>query len=280
MALGRYPEAGPHYAARFALPELALRPPEGLPCPKWAGEDLAGKRVVVFPEMGFGDQIQHARFAALMRDRGAEVCLLCLPGLERLLGESLPGVRVIAARGRVDFPDPDLWMMSGDMMFLPGVALETLPAAPYLRTSQAAPPLPEGFKVGLVTAGNPSHKNDANRSLPSPAAERLRASLPGRIIDLTPETTGARDFADTAAVIGALDLVVTVDTSVAHLAGALGQRALVLIPALNTDWRWMHERADSPWYPSLRLYRAHLSAGWPPAIERLVRDVRAIADGG
>lgn len=280
MAQGRYPEAGPHYAARFALPQLGLRKPEDLPYPKWSGEDLAGKRVVVFPEMGFGDQIQHARFAALLRDRGADVTLLCLPGLDRLFTESFPGVRVIAANGPVDFPDPDAWMMTGDLMFLPGVTLETLPAAPYLRTSQPVPPLPEGFKVGLVTAGNPNHKNDANRSLVPAMAADLRARLPGHVLDLRPEATGARDFADTAALIGALDVVVTVDTSVAHLAGAVGKRTLVLIPALNTDWRWLHDREDTPWYPSLRLYRAHPSAGWAPAIEQVAREVGAMAGLG
>lgn len=279
LAQGRYPEAGPHYAARFSLPQLGLKKPEGLPCPQWSGEALAGKRVVVFPEMGFGDQLQQARFAGLMRDRGAEVTLLCLPGLERLLAESLPGVRVIAARGSVDFSDPDAWMMSSDLMFLPGVTLETLPNAPYLRTDQPTPTLPDGYKIGLVTAGNPVHKNDANRSLPPALAGQLRTSLPGHVISLAPEATGARDFADTAALIRGLDLVVTVDTSVAHLAGGLGKRALVLIPALNTDWRWMHDREDSVWYPSLRLYRAHPTTGWAPALERLVRDVQAEASG-
>lgn len=276
MAQGRYPEAGPHYAARFYVPELNVRPPEGLGCPRWSGEALAGKRVVVFPEMGFGDQIQHARFVALMRDQGCEVTLLCRPALERLFADSLPGVRVVAASGSVDLPDPDLWMMSGDLMFLPGVTLETLPNAPYLR----APPPPAAasdLTIGLATAGNPHHGNDANRSLPADLADRLRRGLPGRVVSLAPADTGARDFAETAALMAALDLVVTVDTSVAHLAGALGKRALVLIPAVNTDWRWMHGRADSPWYPSLRLYRAHPVAGWSPAIERLLCDAPAEA---
>jgi len=277
MAQGRYPEAGSHYAARFALTQLGLQRPEGLSCPKWSGQALAGRHVVVFPEMGFGDQIQHARFAALLRDHGAEVTLLCLPGLDRLFTHSFPGVRVIAARGPVDFPDPDFWMTTGDLMFLPGITLETLPSAPYLRTHQPVPPLPAGFKVGLATFGNPAHKNDANRSLAPELAQRLRASLPGHVLSLAPEATGARDFADTAALIGALDVVVTVDTSVAHLAGGLGKRTLVLIPAVNTDWRWLHDRDDSPWYPSARLYRADPMTGWSPAIERLVQDVRAMA---
>ena len=100
------------------------------------------------------------------------------------------------------------------------------------------------------------------------------------MIDLAPAATGARDFADTAALIGGLDLVVTVDTSAAHLAGALGARTFVLVPGVNTDWRWMHGRDDSPWYPSLRLYRADPRAGWAPALQRLVHDVRAAAGEG
>lgn len=280
LAQGRYPEAGLLYPARFELPQLGLGRPKDMTCPEWSGEDLAGKRLLVLPEMGFGDQIQHARFAALLRDRGAEVWLLCLPPLERLFATSLPGVHVAAARGSVEFPDPDFWTMSGNLMFLPGVTAETLSTAPYLRAAAAAPPLPSGFKIGLMTAGNPEHKNDADRSLPPALAERLRASLPGRVVSLDPAVNGARDFADTAALMTGLDLVVTVDTSVAHLAGALGKQALVLIPAVNTDWRWMHEREDSIWYPSLRLYRAHPTAGWTPALERLVRDAHALANGG
>ena len=278
LAMGRYPEAGAFYSARFDLPQLGVEKPKGFPHPEWSGEDLAGKRLVVFPEMGFGDQIQHARFIGLLRDRGADVWLLCRPELERLFAASLPGVHVSAARGTVDFPDPDFWMMGGNLMFLPGVTAETLPTRPYLHAPAPAPPLPAGFKVGLVTAGNPAHKNDANRSLPPQLAEQLRTNLPGHVVDLAPSATGARDFADTAAVISGLDLVVTVDTSAAHLAGAMGKPTFVLIPAINTDWRWMHDREDSIWYPSLRLFRAHPTAGWAPALERLVGAVRAEAD--
>jgi len=277
MAQGRFPEAGPLYAARFELPQLGLRKPAGLPCPEWRGEDLAGKRLVVFPEMGFGDQIQHARFAALLRDRGAQVALLCLPELARLFAASLPGVHVAAAQGRTEFPDPDYWTMSGALMFMPGMTLETLPAAPYLRSPQPAATRPPGRRIGLVTAGNPEHKNDANRSLSPELAEQLRAALPGEVVDLAPAATGARDFADTAALMDSLDLVVTVDTSTAHLAGALGKRGFVLVPAINTDWRWMHGREDTPWYPSLRLYRADPRTGWAAALDRLASDIKAEA---
>jgi tetratricopeptide (TPR) repeat protein len=276
MAQGRYPEAWPYYEARFEIPQLGLRKP-AMPYPEWRGEDLTGRRLLIFSEMGFGDQIQHARFAAVLRDRGVAVTLACRPGLARLLADSLPGVEVLAIDGELRLPPQDCWTTSGALMGLLGVTPETLPAAPYLRAPASHAPPPAGFKVGLKTAGDRSHGNDAWRSLSTAEAEALRASLPGQVVDLSPEATGAADFAETAALVGQLDLVVSVDTSVAHLAGALGKRGFVLIPAFNTDWRWMHERTDSPWYPSLSLYRADPKAGWGPALDRLARDAAALA---
>jgi hypothetical protein len=277
LAQGRYPEAFPLYDARFELPQLGLHKP-ALPFPEWRGEDLAGKRLLIFSEMGFGDQIQHARFAATLRDRGVGVSLACRPGLVRLLADSLPGVEVVPIEGRMSFTEPDAWTSSGSVMGWLGVTPETLPNAPYLRAPAPERPPAAGFKVGLRTSGDPAHGNDGHRSLSPAQAETLRASLPGQVIDLAPEATGARDFAETAAIVGELDLVVSVDTSVAHLAGAMGKRGFVLIPAFNTDWRWMHDRTDSPWYPSLTLYRSDLKAGWGPALERLARDARGLAE--
>lgn len=279
LAQGRYAEAWPHYEARFEIPALGIDAP-ALPFPRWRGEDVAGKRILIFPEMGFGDQIQHARFALALRDRGAEVHLFCAPQLHRLFADSLEGVHVAAATGQVEFPDPDFWTMSATLMSLIGVTPETLPSAPYLQAPPARPATPPGFKVGVVTHGNPKHANDANRSLPPELAARLRNLLPGAVIELAPAATGARDFADTAALVAELDLVVSVDTSVAHLAGALGRKTFVLLPAVNTDWRWMTDRTDSPWYPSLTLYRADPRAGWAPAIERLAADAQALSRRG
>jgi tetratricopeptide (TPR) repeat protein len=280
LAQGRFSEAWPHYEARFEIPQLGIRRPGGLPYPAWRGEDLAGKRILIFPEMGFGDQIQHARFALTLRDRGAAAHLFCAPELERLFAASLDGVEVAAASGQVEFPDPDYWTTCATLMTLVGVTPETLPNAPYLRAPQPGPARPPGFRVGVMTAGNPKHANDANRSLSPELAEQLRARLPGAVVELAPAASGARDFADTAAIIESLDLVVTVDTAVAHLTGALGKPGLLLAPAFGADWRWMLARADSPWYPSLTLYRSDRRAGWAPALERLIEDVRVRAAGG
>lgn len=274
LSQGRLAEGFHFFEARHALPRLAK---PALPFPEWRGEPLAGKRLLIWPEQGFGDQIQFARFAPILKAQGVDVTILCRPGLERLFAQSLE-VRVKAAAGAVDFPDPDAWVMAGSLAARMGVTLEAVPAEAYLRS--ASPPSTPwaGLKVGVMSAGNPEHSNDANRSLPQADAKRLR-SLAADIVELDPAVSGARDFADTADIIAGLDLVVSVDTAVAHLAGAMGKPCWVLIPAVSTDWRWLRERADSPWYPSMRLYRQATPGDWSPEIARITTDVAALRSG-
>ena len=269
---GRFPEGFAYLEARHAMPTMAK---PALPCPEWLGGPVAGKALLIWPEQGFGDQIQFARFAPILQRMGADVTLLCRPGLVRLFAGAL-GVRVLGAAGAVEFPDPDLFVMQGSLAARLGVTVDTVPAAPYLRAVSGWPDLGPGFKVGLKTQGNPGHHNDANRSLPREAAERLRA-LPARIVSLEPEDTGAQDFADTAAIVDQLDLVITVDTAVAHLAGAMGKPCWVLIPAIETDWRWLRERTDSPWYPSVRLYRHTVPGDWAGPLDRIAADLAALS---
>jgi len=263
LSQGRYAEGWPHYDARHEIPELGLVKPR-LPFPEWRGEDPAGRRLLIFPEQGLGDQIQFARFAPWLAGHGADVTLMCHPALARLFGQSFD-VRVIAASGAVDFPDPDYWVMSGSVAGRSGLRPDELPNAPYLRTD---PPAGGGAGgIGLATHGNPAHANDANRSLAPALAERLFA-LPGAI-SLHPEDTGATDFAQTAAIVDGLDLVISVDTSVAHLAAAMGKPTWVLLPKLMTDWRWMEGREDSPWYPTAKLFRQANPGDWGPAIDAI-----------
>jgi ADP-heptose:LPS heptosyltransferase len=125
--------------------------------------------------------------------------------------------------------------------------------------------------VGLVTRGSPTHRNDAHRSLPDALAAELRAA-PGAV-SLHPEDSGARDLQETAEIIAGLDLVVTVDTAVAHLAGSLGKPTWVLLPAHGCDWRWLRDRLDSPWYPSVRLYRQAAPGGWSEVVAAVRRDL-------
>ena len=268
MARGDYPGGWPLYEARRSIPAFKIMTPS-LPFPEWRGEDPAGKRIVLFPEQGLGDNIQFARFALTLRDRGAQVLMLCRPSLTCLLRDSLEGVEVQAAEGSVDMGEPDYWALFGSLPGTLGLTLETLPTAPYLRAPSGGAARTTGpLRIGLVTKGSPVHQNDAHRSLNDDAAARLR-TLPGEIVSLQPEDSGARDFAGTAAIIEGLDLVITVDTSVAHLAGAMGKTAFVLIPGFGTDWRWLQGRDDSPWYPSLRLFRGAVNGDWSPALGRL-----------
>jgi hypothetical protein len=208
----------------------------------------------------------YARFAPILKARGADVTLLSLPSLSRLFAASL-GVAVFAMSGKVEVPDPDLWVLTASLPARFGVTPGTVPAAPYL----AAEPRAAGGRIGVMARGNPRHPFDATRSLPPPEAERLLA-LPGAV-DLSPAATGAADFLDTARVVSGLDLVVTVDTSVAHLAGALGTPVWILLPVEGCDWRWMDRREDSPWYPSARLIRQPRPGDWRTVLDTVEREL-------
>jgi Flp pilus assembly protein TadD len=276
--------------------------------PPWNGEDLTGKTLLVHAEQGYGDAIQFVRYVPLLAARGARVVLLCQPPLERLLrsvdgvSQVVPGIGSAADLPPLDFHCP---MMS--LPFLFGTSLESVPASvPYLRPdpsllehwrakvqAAAGPPAVNAAKVGLVWAGNPDHINDAHRSVTleqlAPLArtgatffslQKGRAAsqvaAPPAAMKLVDLTDGLADFSDTAALVASLDLVITVDTAVAHVAGALGIPAWVLIAAEH-DWRWMQRRADTPWYPSLRLFRQSALGQWPEVIERVAQ---ALADHG
>jgi tetratricopeptide (TPR) repeat protein len=271
--------------------------------PLWRGnEPVAGKTVLLHAEQGYGDTLQFCRYASLLADRGATVVLEVPAALKSVL-RTLRGVQRIVSEGETvgafDFQCP---IMSLPLAF--GTELGSVPSAiPYLHADshkvrewaarlQAA--APGQLKVGLVWSGNPRHNNDENRSIPlaeltplfGPAAtfvsvqpfvrERDVAALAAMsILDWGRELG---DFADTAALLAALDLVITVDTSVAHLAGALGRPVWVLLPYVP-DWRWLLEREDSPWYSSARLFRQHRPGDWPSLIRRVAQALLAQAQG-
>jgi tetratricopeptide (TPR) repeat protein len=277
-ALAQFLLADGRYQEGFALWErrhdLAERAKPSLPFPEWRGEPVAGKKLLIWPEQGFGDQIMFARFAPALRDSGADVTLLCWPGLTRLFDDSL-GVRVLPASGAVEFPDPDFWVMTMTLAGRMGASPQTLPAPPYLRATGSWPALPAGLKVGLATVAGAHLPGASSRSLPDDQALRLKA-LPAQIIDLSPASTGARDFADTAAIVEQLDLVISVDTSMAHLAGGMGKPCWVLVPT-PSDWRWMHSREDSPWYPTARVYRQPTPGDWASMVDRVIEDFERLA---
>lgn len=257
FAQGRFAEGADFYESRLARVQHPA-----LPWPRWRGEPLEGRRVLIWPEQGLGDQIMCARFAVALSASACDVTLICAPPLQRLFRQSLP-LRVLPARGQLAFPDPDVWLWT--MSLLKAVGVQAIQSAPYLTADHVTAP----YRVGVATRGSATNANDACRSLPNHAAAELLA-LPGAG-SLLPEHTGARDMLDTAEIIAGLDLVVSVDTSIAHLAGAMGKPVWILLPAYGTDWRWLREREDTPWYPSARLLRQKTPGDWSALIDQVRR---------
>ncbi|TJZ77475.1 tetratricopeptide repeat protein [Chitiniphilus eburneus] len=288
LARGQWRPGWVEHETRFDphLKYPTLRPAH-LPGQRWQGQSLAGQSILLWLEQGYGDQIQFCRYAMRLKQMGAaRVAVACQPVLVTLL-RSLGGVDQVLAHTDTQAAGLrfDYWAMSMDVPRHGGGTPETWPASlPYLAPDPAhrarwQARLPDsGFKVGVCWRGNPLHHNDRQRSLPAVATLAPLARIPGiHWISLQPGTQpsapegmallplGAEfeDFADTAAVIDQLDLVISVDSAVAHLAGALACPCWVLLPAIGTDWRWQRERGDSPWYPeTMRLFRQDQPGDW------------------
>lgn len=289
LTQGNLADGFPEYEFRTQSKHFDLKG-RAFPQPRWDGGDVAGKRLLLHTEQGLGDTIQFSRYATLLAERGAEVIFESPPELVELL-KRLDGVREIVIRGE-PLPSFDLHASVVSLPMLFKTTLETIPAkVPYLspppeRIARWSEILGESTgtrRVGLVWAGNPDHTNDAQRSIPLAAFDPL-ASVPGvtwfslqktRSMSLIPavgsalgmidHTTALLDFADTAALISQLDLVITVDTAVAHLAGAMGKPVWTLV-AYVPDWRWLKDRTDSPWYPSMRIFRQSTLGNWSSVI--------------
>ncbi len=298
---GRSREAWPHHEFRWGYPPL-VRLRAGFPKPAWSGQDLRGKTILLRAEQGLGDTVQFLRYAPWLKCLGATVIARVQAPLIRL-AKGCYGVDRILDK---DEPTPD-WDFYCHPMSLPavfGTELDTIPShGPYLRVDsdvqrEWAPRFPatDRLRVGLVWAGSPEHQRDLHRSLPlsalsgllslegvefyslqkGPAVDELvRAEVGRRVQNLSADLA---DFSDTAAVIERLDLVISVDTSVAHVAGALGRPVWMMIPA-PADWRWMNDRADSPWYPSMRLFRQSERGQWGSVAAEITAALAAIVRG-
>lgn len=257
-----------------------------LPGPQWDGSDPTGRTILVRAEQGFGDIIQFARYLPLMHEAGGDAVLVCPAAMAPLM-RSMPGIRVVT-QGSVP-PRYNSWI---DQMSLPRVFHATLGTLPGANGYLQADPtrvagwranLPVGRKVGVVFAGNALHGNDRRRSVPPRTAFPL-PEIPGVTyinlhhgptamgLGLTDLTAQLTDYAETAALLANLDLIVTVDTSIAHLAGAMGRPAWVLLPAAP-DWRWLLARTDSPWYASLRLLRQQRAGDWAPVLAQVTHEL-------
>lgn len=292
LAAGRLTEGFGEYN-QSRLHDLQSHPPAQ---PRWHGEPIPGRTLLLHAEQGFGDEIQYVRFLPQLRERVAQLILQCRPELKTLFTRCV-GADMVIAHGE-PLPPFDYVSSLPSLPGILGVTLATIPnQVPYLKLPATAGQLPSApgdpLKVGIVWAGNPTHHNDAARSIPleefAPilipgiAFYSLQAAVPLRdetyfrslpnLLDL-PGRLGS--FLETAAIIMELDLVIAVDTAVAHLAGALGKPVWTLLP-LVPDWRWLLDREDTPWYPTMRLFRQKNRGQWQPVIARVAAELRQAA---
>ena len=265
--------------------------------PLWThADDVANKTVLLHAEQGFGDTIEFCRYAPLVAERGARVILEVQEPLRELM-QDLPGVAQVVTRGEA-LPDFDLQCPLLSVPLAMGTTLATIPAqVPYLSARPDAVAEWNALlgpkirpRIGLAWSGSPSHRNDRNRSIGlaafSPLLERdasyvcLQPAVSAADADLLRARGDVaqfgeklKTFADTAALIANLDLVIAVDTAVVHLAGALAKPVWVLLPFVP-DWRWLLDRADNPWYPTARLFRQDQSRSWDTVIARVAAALR------
>ncbi|MEG3937865.1 tetratricopeptide repeat protein [Microcoleus sp. S36b_A3] len=286
LLFGDYQRGFAEYEWRWRTPTLQ---PRQFLQPLWDGSDLQGKTILLHVEQGLGDSIQFIRYAPILRSRGAKIMVACYPELMRLFA-TVAGIEYLS----VSFEGLPVFDFHAPLMSLPrilGTTLETIPAnIPYLTPPaecKFALASDAKFKVGIVWAGNPTRRKDNQRScslsdfiplfevagiafysLQKNLSESDRTLLNHHLVpDLSPHLN---DLADTASAISQLDLVISVDTSVAHLAGALGKPVWVLL-SFAPDWRWLLDREDNPWYPTARLFRQSQPQNW----QQLFQDVQA-----
>jgi Flp pilus assembly protein TadD len=304
LALGEYEEGWSRYESRYdaALSRHFATVPQA-PWPMWNGESLAGKSLIVWPEQGFGDILQFCRYAPMLKALGLKTLSIACPPPLAPLFQSLDGVDfVYSLDGEGTIAQHDYWCFVMSLPHRFGTTAENIPAfMPYLRApaelvSLWQERLPKArLRVGLVWAGNPrlhtpaSNAIDQRRSVTAETfvpilqvpgvtfvslqkGEGTQEQIGNLPLEFRPfdPMDGVKDFADTAAIIESLDLIIAVDTSVAHLAGALN-KPVWLLSRYAACWRWLRGRTDSPWYPSMRLFRQRDAGEWGPVIDE-VRD--------
>jgi tetratricopeptide (TPR) repeat protein len=311
LRLGDWRQGWPGYEARWRFREVH-RWPRVFSQPHWQGEPLEGRRILLHAEQGLGDTIQFSRYATLVAARGGQVILQVQEPALRLM-ESLATVRAGLAEPALLGAKPPEFDLECPLLSLPavfGTTVETVPwpgaylgADPELVFDKKmrlfdlwpeARPREQPLRVGVAWAGNPRYKADRQRSvslatlLPllrvpgvtwitlqkGPAAEEL-AALPGDVF-VWDGSSHDRDLAETAALVATLDLVVTTDTCIAHLAGAMGKPVWILLPHLS-DWRWMQQIETTPWYPTARLFRQRSPGDWAGVLERAIGELSELS---
>jgi tetratricopeptide (TPR) repeat protein len=300
LSTGNFAEGWKEYEWRWQCKPLT---PPSFPQPRWDGSDLKGKTILLYAEQGLGDTLQFVRYAPLVKKRGGTVLLGCQKALARLL-ESAKGIDRLVPFGS-GMPAFDVYIPLISLPGLFGTTADNVPGeVPYLSANAGLVDhwrkqfeSIKAFKVGIAWQGNSQYKGDRQRSIPlaqftplawldgvrlislqkvagveqiAPLADRLPILDLGDRLD---EASGP--FMDTAAVMKNLDLIITSDTAVAHLAGALGVPTWVALPAVP-DWRWLLDREDSPWYPTMRLFRQKERGNWEEVFQRIARELKAL----
>ncbi len=269
------------------------------PQPLWDGSDIQGKTILIYTEQGSGDAIQFIRYIPLLAQRGCRIILVCIADLIPLFA-TIPGIDRIIPPGDVSTSEFQVYAPLMSLPHILGTTLETIPSQiPYLKVpgnenlgNNSSFPIPHflfpnsQLKVGIVWAGSPTHKNDCHRScqlndllpilnIPNVAFYSLQKVLKPEDLAKLQEFNVQNlspylgNYADTARAIASLDLIISVDTSVVHLAGALGKPVWNLL-CYSPDWRWMLERSDSPWYPTMQLFRQSQVDDWAGVCDRVV----------
>ncbi len=284
------------YESRWKRPTSSKVGPQ-LNVPHWSGEPLQGRSILVYAEQGLGDIFMCCRFLLRLLDQGAEVLFFGAGELSRLLQSMSASIRYV---DKVPDRVPDFQIALMSLPYRLKADLGNLPShVPYLfadpdRTAHWRGVLgPDGFKIGINWQGNPDAEVDLGRSIPLREFYPL-SQIPGvRLIGLQKhaglgqlanlpsgmkvemlESSGTDGFIDTAAVMQNMDLIVSSDTSVANLAGAMGLRGWIALKHVP-DWRWLTERTDSPWYPSLRLFRQKTPGEWSPVFADIATRLKA-----
>jgi tetratricopeptide (TPR) repeat protein len=298
LLLGDYERGWPEYEWRWKTKEFAGT---ARPQPRWDGSPLEGRTIAVTAEQGLGDIIQFVRYAAAVKARGGKVVVTCPRSLMTLLA-TCPGIDQLVPREE-PLPPADVYASLLSLPAILGTTLATIPRnVPYL---SANPELVEkwrseladlpGFKIGIAWQGNPQFRGDRQRSVPLSCFEPLAKMNGVHLVSLqkgagseqlaevadrfsvtelgTRLDTGGDAFVDTAAVLKSLDLVITINSSLAHVAGALAAPTWIALGRGSFDWRWLLDRNDSPWYPTVRLFHQQKAGDWTEVMERIAAEI-------
>lgn len=269
------------------------------PQPLWDGSDLSGKTILIHTEQGSGDAIQFIRYIPLVADKKCRIILVCIPDLMPLFA-TIPHIHKMIPPGDIATSEFDVYAPLMSLPHILGTTLDTIPdQIPYLEAREQNVVFPilhssqsNKLKVGIVWCGSPTHKNDSNRSCQLDDFAPIlnikdvdffslqKVTKPTDLAKLQEFNVGdlsyyLRDYGDTAKAIAQLDLVITVDTSVAHLAGALGKPVWTLL-CYSPDWRWMLERSETPWYPTMRLFRQSQPRDWVEVFNRVAEELNGL----